>query len=161
MFFVMAIAGMVCTALSVSGQTITDLKTGYWLGSTPAMQERVKFLGILASSVAAALTIVLLAKTFQFGEAAPGGPPLVLARPPASTGEARAPGFKAPPAPPPPPLRGGGGAGGGGGAPGIPPAFLPPGHVPAAGAEHAGTGGRLPLPLAQPALRGDGWRGGA
>ena len=35
MFFVMAIAGMVCTALSVSGQAITDLKTGYWLGSTP------------------------------------------------------------------------------------------------------------------------------
>ena len=36
----MAIAGMVCTALSVSGQVITDLKTGYWLGSTPAVQER-------------------------------------------------------------------------------------------------------------------------
>jgi putative OPT family oligopeptide transporter len=36
MFFVMAIAGMVCTALSVSGQAITDLKTGYWLGSTPS-----------------------------------------------------------------------------------------------------------------------------
>ena len=35
MFFVMAIAGMVCTALSVSGQTVTDLKIGYWLGSTP------------------------------------------------------------------------------------------------------------------------------
>src|ERR1039457_5613765 len=33
MFFVMAIAGMVCTALSISGQTITDLKAGYWLGS--------------------------------------------------------------------------------------------------------------------------------
>jgi uncharacterized oligopeptide transporter (OPT) family protein len=32
MFFVMAIAGMVCTALSVSGQAVTDLKTGYWLG---------------------------------------------------------------------------------------------------------------------------------
>ena len=46
MFFVMAIAGMVCTALSVSGQTITDLKTGYWLGSTPAAQQRVKFLGV-------------------------------------------------------------------------------------------------------------------
>src|SRR5207244_10871965 len=42
MFFVMAIAGMVCTALSVSGQTITDLKTGYWIGSTPAAQEKVK-----------------------------------------------------------------------------------------------------------------------
>ena len=36
MFFVMALAGMVCTALSVSGQTVTDFKTGYWLGSTPA-----------------------------------------------------------------------------------------------------------------------------
>ena len=49
MFFVMAIAGMVCTALSVSGQTITDLKTGYWLGSTPAAQEKVKFLGVIAA----------------------------------------------------------------------------------------------------------------
>ena len=53
MFFVMAIAGMVCTALSVSGQTITDLKTGYWLGSTPAAQEKVKFLGVIAAAVAA------------------------------------------------------------------------------------------------------------
>src|SRR6266542_1906197 len=52
MFFVMAIAGMVCTALSVSGQAITDLKTGYWLGSTPAAQERVKFLGVIAASAA-------------------------------------------------------------------------------------------------------------
>ena len=42
----MAIAGVVCTALSISGQSITDLKTGYWLGSTPAVQQRVKFLGI-------------------------------------------------------------------------------------------------------------------
>ena len=50
MFFVMAIAGMVCTALSVSGQTITDLKTGYWLGSTPAAQEKVKFLGVIAAA---------------------------------------------------------------------------------------------------------------
>jgi len=38
MFFVMAIAGMVCSALSVSGQLITDLKAGYWLGSTPSAQ---------------------------------------------------------------------------------------------------------------------------
>ena len=42
MFFVMALAGMVCTALSTSGQFITDLKTGYWLGSTPAEQQKVK-----------------------------------------------------------------------------------------------------------------------
>jgi putative OPT family oligopeptide transporter len=93
MFFVMAVAGMVCTALSVSGQTITDLKTGYWLGSTPAVQERVKFLGILASAVAAALTIVLLAKTFQFGEAVPGDARVVLAAPQASIMKALVQGF--------------------------------------------------------------------
>ncbi len=52
MFFVMAIAGMVCTALSVSGQAITDLKTGYWLGSTPSAQEKVKFLGVIAAAAA-------------------------------------------------------------------------------------------------------------
>ena len=72
MFFVMAIAGMVCTALCVSGQFITDLKTGYWLGNTPAAQEKVKFIGVLAAAAAAGLTIVLLAHTFQFGEAAAG-----------------------------------------------------------------------------------------
>jgi putative OPT family oligopeptide transporter len=93
MFFVMAIAGMVCTALSVSGQTITDFKIGYWLGSTPAVQERVKFLGILASAVAAALTIVLLAKTFQFGEAVPGDARVVLASPQASIMKALVQGF--------------------------------------------------------------------
>lgn len=93
MFFVMAVAGMVCTALSVSGQVITDLKTGYWLGSTPAVQERVKFLGILASAVAAALTVVLLAKTFQFGEAAPGDARVVLASPQASIMKALVQGF--------------------------------------------------------------------
>ncbi len=93
MFFVMAIAGMVCTALSVSGQTITDLKTGYWLGSTPAAQERVKFLGILFSAVAAALTIVLLAKAFQFGAAAPGDTREVLAAPQASIMQALVQGF--------------------------------------------------------------------
>jgi putative OPT family oligopeptide transporter len=93
MFFVMAVAGMVCTALSVSGQVITDLKTGYWLGSTPAVQERVKFLGILASAVAAALTVVLLARTFQFGEAAPGDARVVLASPQASIMKALVQGF--------------------------------------------------------------------
>ncbi|HEX4965801.1 MAG TPA: oligopeptide transporter, OPT family [Thermoanaerobaculia bacterium] len=93
MFFVMAVAGMVCTALSVSGQTITDLKSGYWLGSTPAVQEKVKFLGILVSAVAAALTIVMLARTFQFGEAAPGDARVVLASPQASIMKALVQGF--------------------------------------------------------------------
>jgi putative OPT family oligopeptide transporter len=84
MFFVMAIAGMVCTALSVSGQTVTDLKVGYWLGSTPRAQERVKFLGVVVASVVSGLTIVLLARYFQFGEAAPGDTRTVLASPQAS-----------------------------------------------------------------------------
>src|SRR5208282_2902766 len=72
MFFVMAIAGMVCTALCVSGQFITDLKTGYWLGSTPAAQQKVKFIGVIAAAIAVGLTVVMLARTFQFGEALPG-----------------------------------------------------------------------------------------
>jgi len=93
MFFVMAVAGIVCTALSVSGQTITDLKTGYWLGSTPAAQEKVKFLGVIVSAVAAALAIVLLAKAFQFGEAAPGDARVVLAAPQASIMKALVQGF--------------------------------------------------------------------
>ena len=84
MFFVMAIAGMVCTALSVSGQTVTDLKVGYWLGSTPRAQERVKFLGVLVAAAVAGATIVLLARYFQFGEAADGDTRPVLASPQAA-----------------------------------------------------------------------------
>ena len=93
MFFVMAIAGMVCTALSVSGQTITDLKAGYWIGSTPAAQEKVKFLGVIAAAIAAGLTIVMLARTFQFGEAALGDMRPVLASPQASIMKALVEGF--------------------------------------------------------------------
>jgi putative OPT family oligopeptide transporter len=93
MFFVMALAGMVCTALSVSGQTVTDLKTGYWLGSTPAAQEKVKFLGVIAASVAVGLTIVMLARAFQFGESAPGDLRVVLPSPQASIMKALVEGF--------------------------------------------------------------------
>lgn len=84
-FFVMAIAGMVCTALSVSGQTITDLKTGYWLGSTPQVQERVKFLGVVAASIAAGLTIAMLSRMYFFGDAPDGtAAERILAAPQAS-----------------------------------------------------------------------------
>jgi putative OPT family oligopeptide transporter len=93
MFFVMAMAGIVCTALSVSGQAITDLKTGYWLGSTPAAQEKVKFLGVIVAAVAAGLTIVMLAQAFQFGEAAPGDLRRVLPSPQASIMKALVEGF--------------------------------------------------------------------
>src|SRR5690242_268719 len=93
MFFVMAIAGMVCTALSVSGQAITDFKTGYWLGSTPAAQQKVKFLGVIVASIAVGLTIVMLATAFQFGEAAPGDTRVVLPSPQASIMKALVEGF--------------------------------------------------------------------
>ncbi len=93
MFFVMAIAGMVCTALCVSGQFITDLKTGYWVGSTPSAQEKVKFIGVLVAALAAGLTIVMLAHTFQFGEAALGDARPVLAAPQASIMKALVVGF--------------------------------------------------------------------
>lgn len=93
MFFVMVIAGIVCTALSVSGQAITDFKTGYWLGSTPAAQEKVKFLGVIAASIAVGLTIVILAQAFQFGEAAPGDTRVVLPSPQASIMKALVEGF--------------------------------------------------------------------
>ena len=93
MFFVMALAGMVCVALCSSGQFITDLKAGYWLGSTPAAQEKVKFIGVVASAIPAGLTIILLAKAFQFGEAVPGDLRQVLVAPQASALKAVVSGF--------------------------------------------------------------------
>ncbi len=93
MFFVMALAGMVCVALCASGQFITDLKAGYWLGSTPSAQEKVKFIGVVASAITAGLTIILLAKAFQFGEAVPGNPRQVLVAPQAAALKAVVEGF--------------------------------------------------------------------
>ena len=93
MFFVMALAGMVCVALCASGQFITDLKAGYWIGSTPSAQEKVKFIGVIASAITAGLTIILLAKAFQFGEAVPGDPRQVLVAPQASALKAVVSGF--------------------------------------------------------------------
>jgi putative OPT family oligopeptide transporter len=93
MFFVMALAGMVCVALCASGQFITDLKSGYWIGSTPAAQEKVKFIGVAAAAITSGLTIVLLAKAFQFGEAAPGDLRQVLVAPQASALKAIVEGF--------------------------------------------------------------------
>jgi putative OPT family oligopeptide transporter len=93
MFFVMALAGMVCVALCSSGQFITDLKAGYWVGSTPAAQQKVKFIAVVASALTAGFTIILLAKAFQFGEAMPGDPRQVLVAPQASALKAVVSGF--------------------------------------------------------------------
>ncbi|MGQ9617815.1 MAG: OPT family oligopeptide transporter [Candidatus Aminicenantia bacterium] len=56
----------VCTALSVSGGFITDLKIGYWLGATPRNQQRFKFLGILISALIVGIVIFLLDKAYPF-----------------------------------------------------------------------------------------------
>lgn len=66
MFAALLIGGVVCTALSMSGGFITDLKIGYWLGSTPLKQQKYKFLGILISSLTVGLVIFLLNQTYGF-----------------------------------------------------------------------------------------------
>ena len=58
--------GVVCTALSVAGSFITDLKIGYWLGTTPAKQETWKFLGVLVSAATVGGVMILLNATYDF-----------------------------------------------------------------------------------------------
>ena len=58
--------GVVCTALAMSGGFVTDLKIGYWLGSTPRKQETWKFLGTLVSAATVSGVIMILNKTYGF-----------------------------------------------------------------------------------------------
>lgn len=58
--------GVVCTALSMAGAFITDLKVGYWLGSTPKKQETWKFLGTLVSAATVGGVMMLLNETYGF-----------------------------------------------------------------------------------------------
>ncbi|MEQ3162999.1 oligopeptide transporter, OPT family [Parabacteroides goldsteinii] len=60
------IGGVVCTALSMAGGFITDLKIGYWLGSTPAKQQTWKFLGTLVSAATVGGVILILNQTYGF-----------------------------------------------------------------------------------------------
>ncbi|MCL5027518.1 MAG: oligopeptide transporter, OPT family [Bacteroidetes bacterium] len=60
------IGGVVCTALSMSGSFITDLKIGYWLGSSPYKQESWKFLGTLVSAATVGYVILLLNNIYGF-----------------------------------------------------------------------------------------------
>ena len=60
------IGGVVCTALSMAGGFITDLKIGYWIGSTPAKQESWKFLGTLVSTATVGGVILILNQTYGF-----------------------------------------------------------------------------------------------
>lgn len=62
----LVMGGVVCTALSMAGGFITDLKIGYWLGSTPAKQETWKFLGTLVSAATVGGVMIILNKTYGF-----------------------------------------------------------------------------------------------
>lgn len=62
----MVIGGVVCTALSMAGGFITDLKIGYWIGTTPRKQESWKFVGTLVSAATVAGVMLLLNKTYGF-----------------------------------------------------------------------------------------------
>ena len=66
MMAAMIIGGVVCTALSMAGGFITDLKIGYWLGTTPARQEGWKFLGTAVSAATIAGVMMLLNQTYGF-----------------------------------------------------------------------------------------------
>lgn len=62
----MVIGGVVCTALSMAGGFVTDLKIGYWLGSTPRKQESWKFVGTLVSAATVGGVILLLNNVYGF-----------------------------------------------------------------------------------------------
>lgn len=66
MISALLIGGVVCTALSMAGGFITDLKIGYWIGSTPKKQESWKFLGVLVSAATVGGVIYILNQTYGF-----------------------------------------------------------------------------------------------
>lgn len=66
MFIALIIGGVVCTALSMSGAFVSDLKVGYWLGSTPAAQEKWKFLGTIIAALVVGGAIILINSAYGF-----------------------------------------------------------------------------------------------
>ena len=66
MLAALLMGGVVCTALSMAGAFVTDLKIGYWLGTTPKKQESWKFLGTIISAATVAGVMMLLDKTYGF-----------------------------------------------------------------------------------------------
>lgn len=70
----LVMGGVVCTALSMAGGFITDLKIGYWLGSTPAKQQTWKFLGTIVSAATVGGVMIILNKTYGFTSGALAAP---------------------------------------------------------------------------------------
>jgi putative OPT family oligopeptide transporter len=68
MLAALLIGGVVCTALSTAGGFVTDLKVGYWLGATPAVQQRSKLIGTLVASLTVGSVILLLNNVYGFVE---------------------------------------------------------------------------------------------
>jgi putative OPT family oligopeptide transporter len=66
MLAALLMGGVVCTALSMAGSFITDLKIGYWLGTTPKKQETFKFVGTIVSAATVAGVMMLLNETYGF-----------------------------------------------------------------------------------------------
>ncbi len=66
MLAALIMGGVVCTALSMAGSFVTDLKIGYWLGTTPKKQETWKFLGTLVSAATVGGVMMLLNETYGF-----------------------------------------------------------------------------------------------
>ncbi len=66
MITALIVGGVVCSALAMAGGFITDLKIGYWIGSTPFKQQALKFTGTLVSALTVGLVIMLLSKTYGY-----------------------------------------------------------------------------------------------
>lgn len=66
MLVALLVGGVVCTALALSGATITDFKAGYWIGATPKCQQYCKLIGTVFSAVAVAVVIMILNKVYGF-----------------------------------------------------------------------------------------------
>ena len=74
MLAALIMGGVVCTALSMAGSFITDLKIGYWLGTTPRKQESWKFLGTLVSAATVGSVMMLLNETYGFASGSLAAP---------------------------------------------------------------------------------------
>ena len=74
MLAALIMGGVVCTALSMAGSFITDLKIGYWLGTTPRKQESWKFLGTLVSAATVGGVMMLLNETYGFASGSLAAP---------------------------------------------------------------------------------------